>query len=439
MNQLNLPEFKVIEVQENDYDILFTVEAVEPPKCCPECGSVSYYKHGKVERFVRDLNAFGKRVGINIQGNRYKCRDCEPPVTFSETYESIDERDKMTIRLREHIKLLSLKQPFSNIAEEYSISPTTVKRIFNEYIEQNERLMVFKPPRVLGIDEVHLNKQMRAVFTDIEDLKILDMLPDRNKQTIINFLKKVVDKRKIEFVTTDMWQPYKDAINEVLPHAKQIVDKFHVSQYGTKAMEDSRKAFRKTLTDKQRKQLMHDRFILLKNKEDLKPQEQWNLQIWFATFPTLKVTYNLIKEGLRDMYLCETREQAEEYFKEWKKSIPEDMTSFLDIAKMINNWHTEIFNYFDNRLTNAFTESINNLIKHIEKRGRGYSFEVLRAKVLFGTKATTKPRFGEQAFTRMDKFNMTMYGSFDYTPPTLEEGFGVSIPQLLEVIERDDF
>ena len=37
MNQLNLPEFKVIEVQENDYDILFTVEAVEPPKCCPEC------------------------------------------------------------------------------------------------------------------------------------------------------------------------------------------------------------------------------------------------------------------------------------------------------------------------------------------------------------------------------------------------------------------
>lgn len=435
MNQLNLPEFKVIEVQENDYDILFTVEAVEPPKCCPECGSVSYYKHGKVERFVRDLSSFGKRVGINIKGNRYKCRDCEPPVTFSETYQLVDERGKMTIRLREHIKLLSLKQPFANIAEEYSISPTTVKRIFNEYIEQNERYMVFKAPRVLGIDEVHLNKQMRAVFTDIEGLKVLDMLKDRNKQTIIDFLKNVQDKRTIEIVTTDMWQPYKDAINLVLPHAKQIVDKFHVIQYGNKALEDSRKAFRKTLTDKQRKQLMHDRFILLKNKEDLKPQERWNLQIWFVTFPTLKIAYDL-KEGLRDMYLCETREQAEAYFKEWKKSIPEDMTSFKDVAKMINNWHTEIFNYFDDQYTNAFTESINNLIKHIEKRGRGYSFEVLRAKVLFGTKATIKPRFGEQAFTRMDKFTMTMY---DYTPPTLEEGFGVSIPQLLTVIERGDF
>lgn len=429
MNELNLPEFKVIEIQDNEHDILFTVEAIEPPKACYECGSISYYKHGKTDRFVRDRHFYDKRVGIIVKGNRYKCRDCG--ATFSEKYSSIDERDKITNRLRKHIKYESLKHPFATIAEEYSISPTTVKRIFNEFVEQKERYMVFKAPRVLGIDEVHLNKQMRAVFTDIEDLKVLDMLKDRNKQTIIKFLKKIPDKQTIEIVTTDMWQPYKDAINEVLPHAKQIVDKFHVIQYGSKAMESSRKAFRSTLTDKQRKQLMHDRFVLLKNKEDLLPQEQLNRDIWFVTFPTLKVAYDL-KEGLRDMYLCETREEAEEYFKQWKKSIPEDMTSFKDVAKMINNWHTEIFNYFDNRLTNAFTESINNLIKHIEKRGRGYSFEVLRVKVLFGTKATNKPRFGEQGFTHMDISNY-------FNPPALTEGFGVSIPQLLEIIERDGF
>jgi len=32
-----------------------------------------------------------------------------------------------------------------------------------------------------------------------------------------------------------------------------------------------------------------------------------------------------------------------------------------------------------------------------------------------------------------------LYGSFDFSPPKLVEGFGVSIPQLLEVIERDEF
>jgi transposase len=40
MNQLNLPEFKFIGTQENDHDILFTVECDREPHCCPECGSV---------------------------------------------------------------------------------------------------------------------------------------------------------------------------------------------------------------------------------------------------------------------------------------------------------------------------------------------------------------------------------------------------------------
>ena len=437
MNQLNLPEFKVIGVQENDHDILFTVEAKKPPYCCSECGSTSIYKHGKTERFVRDLNMFGKRVGINIKGNRYKCRDCSK--TFSETYKSIDDRDKITKRLYDYIQSQSLKKPFAHIADEFSISPTTVKRIFTEYVEEQESQMVFKTPRILGIDEVHLNKQMRAVFTDIEGLKVLNMLPKRNKEDVIAFVDKLPDKDNVEVVTMDMWQPYRDAISICLPQAKCVVDKFHVIQYGNKALEDSRKAFRKTLTDKQRKQLMHDRFILLKNKEDLKPQEKWNLQIWFATFPTLKVAYNL-KEGLRDMYLCKTKEQAMDYYKQWKSSIPKDMTAFLDVAKMIDNWHTEIFSYFDYFVTNAYTESINNLIKHIEKVGRGYSFEVLRAKVLFGTKATVKPKFGEQSFGPMDTtFSKVLYDSFNYFSPILKEGFGVSIPQLLKVIERHEF
>lgn len=437
MNLLNLPEFKVIGTQENDNDILFTVKTKKPPYCCPECGSISIYKHGKTERFVRDLNMFGKRVGINILGHRYKCQDCS--TTFSESYKSTDDRDKITNRLRQYIQEQSLKKPFANIADEFSISPTTVKRIFTEFVKEQERQMVFKTPKILGIDEVHLNKQMRAVFTDIEKLKVLDILPKRNKEDVIAFLKKLPDIDNVEVVTMDMWQPYKDAVLKVIPHARLVIDKFHVIQYANIALENSRKSFRSTLTNKQRKQLMHERFILLKNKEDLKPQEQWNLQIWFVTFPTLKVAYNL-KEGLRDMYLCETREQAMAYYKRWKASIPNDMPSFLEIAKIIDNWSTEIFNYFDYFVTNAYTESINNLIKHIEKAGRGYSFEVLRAKTLFSTRATIKPKFSRTNLGPMDTtFSKSILWSFDYDTPKLEEGFGVSIPQLIEIIERDEF
>ena len=61
----------------------------------------------------------------------------------------------------------------------------------------------------------------------------------------------------------------------------------------------------------------------------------------------------------------------------------------------MDNWHIEIFNYFDHPDTNALTESINNQIKAIYRQGRGYSFEILRARALFveAKHKTTKPIF----------------------------------------------
>lgn len=438
MNQLNLSEFRVLEVQENEQgDLKFIVEAVEPRAICPECYDTNFYKHGTTERFVRDLNMFNQRVGIVVKGNRYKCRECGK--TFTERYYSFDDRDKITNRLREHIKKASLKEPFASIANEFALSPPTVKRIFNEYVAEQEDTMTFYTPRILGIDEVHLNKHMRAVFTNIEKQTILDILTNRNKLMIIKFLKKLPDRQKVEIVTMDMWQQYKDAVSETLPNARIVIDKFHVVQYANKALESVRKSFRKSLPDAQRKLLMHERFVLLKNKEDLNVHELLSRDGWFSTFSVLRTAYYL-KEGLRDMYNCESKQQAIEYYEHWKNSIPLDMTAFHDVVGIIENWKTEIFNYFDYFVTNAFTESVNNLIKHIEKRGRGYSFEVLRAKVLFGTKATQRPKYKQDGnFTRLGKVMESLNNYWDLPSPELEEGFGVSIPQLLKVMERDEF
>jgi hypothetical protein len=56
--------------------------------------------------------------------------------------------------------------------------------------------------------------------------------------------------------------------------------------------------------------------------------------------------------------------------------------AYKDLVRAVDNWHDEIFNYFDKRLTNAYTESINSIIRQVERMGRGYSFEALRAKIL---------------------------------------------------------
>lgn len=49
---------------------------------------------------------------------------------------------------------------------------------------------------------------------------------------------------------------------------------------------------------------------------------------------------------------------------------------------MMERWRTEVFAYFECGITNAVTENRNSLIKTIYRNGRGYTFDVIRAKAL---------------------------------------------------------
>lgn len=72
----------------------------------------------------------------------------------------------------------------------------------------------------------------------------------------------------------------------------------------------------------------------------------------------------------------------------------------------MNNWEVEIFIYFNSPITNTYTESLNHLIKTMNHVGRGYSFEALRAKILFTqgyrkVKKKKKPKEVEVTFGKM--------------------------------------
>lgn len=54
--------------------------------------------------------------------------------------------------------------------------------------------------------------------------------------TVINYLYQIPNRERIHYVAMDMWKPYKDAVNEVLPQAKIVVDKFHVVRMANDAI-----------------------------------------------------------------------------------------------------------------------------------------------------------------------------------------------------------
>lgn len=444
---LGLPEFRVLQKKEQDNSVLFVVEKKSYYPACPECGSVTVNKHAKIVRHARDLNWFDKHCELAIEGNRYKCTDCDK--TFTTEYTSVDSRCKVTNRLKSRIQEETLKKPFKHIAEQYSISNATVRRFFEEFVEKKEAEYKIKAPRVLGMDEAHLNKEMRGVFTDIENRMVINILPKRTKDTVIDFIYSLPGYEKIEVVTIDMHRPYKEAVIFVLPKTKIVIDRFHVIQLVTKALERIRVNLGKDVSKTDRRYLINSRFMLLKNRENLKIGDYEKLNLLFEMYPNYGVAYNL-KESFRKIYDCNNKEDAIRTFKEWCESIPDKMPEFKDVVKTINKWSAEIFNYFEHRYTNAYTESLNNLIKEIEKRGRGYSFEALRAKVLFGTTATKPPKYSrperEIAQSKPGGFGDIGYCNIgfdnlfgEYEKPILVKGSGVDINELIEIMESGAF
>jgi transposase len=73
----------------------------------------------------------------------------------------------------------------------------------------------------------------------------------------------------------------------------------------------------------------------------------------------------------------------------------------------------EILAYFDHPVTNAYTESLNNLIRVMNRLGRGYSFGALRAKIVFAEGAfkstNSRPKFARRVKPR-EVGEMLRYG-----------------------------
>src|SRR5699024_12698603 len=99
------------------------------------------------------------------------------------------------------------------------------------------------------------------------------------------------------------WKPCKDAVNTILPHAKVVVDKFHVVRMANQALDNVRKSLKAHMSQKERRTLMRERFILLKRKHALNERESFLLDTWLGNLPALKDAYQLTEESY---CLCDT-------------------------------------------------------------------------------------------------------------------------------------
>lgn len=394
-NILNLPGFKVQRVEEADRDYYVYAEVSNPPGVCTACGSDRLIGHGRNEQVIRDLPTHGKRLAIYVDTRRWRCQSCGK--TFMEALPAVNAKREMTDRLVKWIGQQSLKRTFASIADDTGLDEKTIRNIFRDYINDLEAEFRFETPKWMGIDEIHLIRP-RCVISNIRNNTIIDMIPNRDKKTVVNYLYNLQGKEEVQYVAMVMWTPYRDAVQAVLPDVRIVIDKFHVVRMADDAVEKIRKILREQLTPKQRRGLMHDRFVLLKRERTLNDEERMNLDGWTRNYPVLGEAYRL-KEAFYAIYEeSDSPEGALRRYEAWSKDVsPEIRPYFHDLIRAFTNWQPFILNYFEHPVTNAYTESLNSLIRVMNRLGRGYSFEALRAKILF-TEGVHKHKLSRSKF-----------------------------------------
>ncbi len=152
-----------------------------------------------------------------------------------------------------------------------------------------------------------------------------------------------------------------------------------LEHYEKSGLERVRKGLRKELKPSQSRTLKGDRKILLKRAHEVSDRERLIMETWTGAFPQL--------------WDATTRLQAEAALDEWIATIPKGQKEvWSDLVRAVGNWREETMTYFetDMPVTNAYTESINRLAKDKNREGRGYSFEVMRARMLYTTKHKKK-------------------------------------------------
>jgi len=136
---------------------------------------------------------------------------------------------------------------------------------------------------VICFDEISLHRghgeYVLVIFAPELGL-VLDILPDRNKATLERWL----DERgqtwceAVEVACSDMWDAYQSVAAEKLPNARRIVDRFHVMKNLNDALTKARRAIQKEADEDTKEILKGCRWLLVKNKENLKTEEQQKLR-----------------------------------------------------------------------------------------------------------------------------------------------------------------
>ena len=382
---LGIKEIQVDQFDVQDQSIHIHCSSIFEEALCPPCLEKRQVVNQTYVRQFRDFSIAGKEVYLHLSQRQFYCPDCDR--YFNERFSFVDPKCTMTRRYERYVYECCKASTIQKISAQENLIWQTVNEICQRGArkELDERL----PAKIhaVGMDEFAIKKGHRnyaTVIVDLERVDIIDVLEYRDQEKLIEYFKSLGTEwcEGIEVFCSDMWQGFINTAKAVFPNASLVVDRFHFFGHLNKAVDSQRKSLRRQFKDKE--EFKRLKWALLKNAEDLTPDQRKKLNRAFLLAPQLKLIYEH-KEKFRAIFNQHlTREQGEIELNKWieeaKKMKNNHLNKFLCT---LNNWKEYVLNYFTHRVTTSVIEGINNSIKAVKRMGYGFrNFANFKQRIL---------------------------------------------------------
>ena len=356
---------------------------------CHHCGSPAATVHSKDHRrFIRDLNMASAQVLLQVGYRKIWCDHCQG--VRVEHLEFADVSKRVTRRLALYVHQLCRFMTIQDVADHLDLDPRTVKAIDKQYL-----LEAFGSPdtgdlRVLLIDEIAIRKgsNYMTVIADYFTGRVVWMGRGRDKKTLGGFFATLNTKQKraIEAVAMDMWDPYINRVRFHCPQAKIVFDFFHLVKAFGKVIDKVRRREYRKATDAGKKVLKGSRYVLLKNEENLTPGQRTKLEEVLALNTTLTTLY-VLKDHLKLLYYYSDPDTVRAALDDWC-NMAETVTG-PEVRRFIGCLRKHdygILNHADYPIGTSTLEGMNNKIKLIKRKAYGFhdiEYFVLKVKQAF--------------------------------------------------------
>nr|WP_246753250.1 ISL3 family transposase [Methylobacterium organophilum] len=404
---LNLPG--VVETDQEEADDHYVVHARSSRPTAKACSlACKLRKNGTKPLDINDVPHHGKATLIRFRRQQFSCPDCLNEVGEKVGNDAISERLAftepgflMTRRLVLWMARQAMRRTFAEIGRDAYVDPKSVAKAFDAYTSVEIAKLKRETPRVLGIDEKRLRGEFRAVMGNLEALTVLDMLKDRG-ETLELHLNRLSEDRRLEVVVTDRFDGYRKMIRRRLPGRLHVTDRFHVTRAANEVLDQIRAAVAKRLPDRREGAALRMSRQLFRTRWSQTTDEQKaTITDWCQRHPIISDAY-WTKERYCDLYLCASPAEAEAYYKDWLATLPPSVAlAYKTKCAIPRRWMPMVLAYFEEPYTTGYVESVNRFLDDLQRDGRGYSFEVIRAKLMLAEKLERRTFRGRNSVTRI--------------------------------------